>query len=130
MPPYLGNPRGPRQTTIGGPKFAALSNAWLAYVATCSDRSKSVHRLHQKYTTRTFSTRLDTEFLYTGLLIGKFVYIAPNHISIADSKELGVVWGHGSGTPKSDFYDAFVSLRPSWFTGESASAFDSCIRLI
>ncbi|KAF8594780.1 cytochrome P450 monooxygenase pc-bph [Ceratobasidium sp. AG-I] len=100
--PYLRDPHNLRRTSIGGPKLAALSNAWLAYVAARGDRSESVHRLHQKY--------------------GKFVRIAPNHVSIADHKALEVVYAHGSGTLKSDFYDAFVSIRPSLFTTRDRAA--------
>ena len=34
--------------------------------------------------------------------------IAPNNISIADPDALPVVYGHGTGTVKSSFYDSFV----------------------
>ena len=39
---------------------------------------------------------------------GTFVRIAPNNISIADPDALPVVYGHGTGTVKSSFYDSFV----------------------
>lgn len=40
---------------------------------------------------------------------GKFVRIAPNHISINDADALPLVYGHGNGTLKPEFYDAFVA---------------------
>ncbi|CAE6453718.1 unnamed protein product [Rhizoctonia solani] len=93
--PYLGDPHRLRRNTIAGPKLAALSNAWLAYVASRGDRSQVVHELHQKY--------------------GKLVRIAPNHVSVADPKALEVIYAHGNGTLKTEFYDAFVSIRPGLF---------------
>lgn len=40
---------------------------------------------------------------------GKFVRIAPNHVSIADHQALNQVYGHSTATLKSDFYDAFAA---------------------
>ncbi|CEL61258.1 hypothetical protein RSOLAG1IB_09880 [Rhizoctonia solani AG-1 IB] len=40
-------------------------------------------------------------------LIGTFVRLGPNHISIADPDALEVVYGYGAGVLKSDFYYAF-----------------------
>ena len=48
--------------------------------------------------------------------IGPIVRLAPNYVSIADADALNAVYGHGTGAPKSDFYDAFVSIRPGLFT--------------
>ncbi|KAF8594779.1 cytochrome P450 monooxygenase pc-bph [Ceratobasidium sp. AG-I] len=93
--PYIRDEHGYRRKSIGGPKLAALSNAWLAYVSARGDRSQAVHKLHQKY--------------------GRIVRIAPNHISIVDPKALEVVYAHGNGTLKSEFYDAFVSIAPGLF---------------
>ncbi|KAG8737497.1 hypothetical protein FRC12_017143 [Ceratobasidium sp. 428] len=100
--PYFLDPHNLRRSTIQGPKLAAISNAWLAYVAARGDRSREVHRLHQRY--------------------GRLVRIAPNHISIADPKALEVVYAHGSGTLKSNFYDAFVSIRPGIFSTRDRAA--------
>ncbi|CAE6539806.1 unnamed protein product, partial [Rhizoctonia solani] len=93
--PYLTDPHGLRRSTIAGPKLAALSNAWLAHVTSRGDRSQAVHELHRKY--------------------GKLVRIAPNHVSVADPKALVVIYAHGNGTLKTEFYDAFVSIRPGLF---------------
>jgi benzoate 4-monooxygenase len=41
---------------------------------------------------------------------GTFVRIGPNEISIASPDALPLVYAHGGGSLKSDFYDAFVSL--------------------
>ena len=48
--------------------------------------------------------------------IGPIVRLAPNYVSIAHPDALNAVYGHGTGATKSDFYDAFVSIRPSIFT--------------
>ncbi|KAI0634825.1 cytochrome P450 monooxygenase pc-bph [Trametes polyzona] len=48
-----------------------------------------------------------------------FVRIAPNHLSIADPDALPIVYGHGNGTLKSDFYDAFVSIQRGLFNTRS-----------
>ena len=50
---------------------------------------------------------------------GTFVRIAPNHLSIADPDALQIVYGHGTGTLKSDFYDAFVSIQRGLFNTRS-----------
>jgi benzoate 4-monooxygenase len=46
---------------------------------------------------------------------GPVVRIAPNHVSIADPTALPIVYAHGNGALKSDFYDAFVSIRRGLF---------------
>lgn len=40
---------------------------------------------------------------------GTFVRIGPNEISIASPEALPIVYAHGNGALKSDFYDAFVA---------------------
>ena len=42
--------------------------------------------------------------------------LGPNHVSIADPDALQIVYAHGSGTSKSDFYDAFVSIHRGIFS--------------
>ena len=61
---------------------------------------------------------MDTILILTtlwGTDAGTFVRIAPNHLSISDPDALQIVYGHGTGTLKSDFYDAFVSIRRGLF---------------
>ena len=41
--------------------------------------------------------------------------IAPNHLSIADPGALQIVYAHGNGSLKSNFYDAFVSITRGLF---------------
>ena len=41
--------------------------------------------------------------------------IAPNHVSIADPDALQIVYAHGNGSLKSNFYDAFVSIQRGLF---------------
>jgi benzoate 4-monooxygenase len=43
------------------------------------------------------------------------VRIAPNHVSIAAPDALPVVYAHGNGALKSNFYDAFVSIQRGLF---------------
>ncbi|KAI0824804.1 cytochrome P450 monooxygenase pc-bph [Trametes gibbosa] len=82
-----------------GPFFAKFSDLWLSKVAAGRHRSERVHELHEKY--------------------GTFVRIAPNHLSIAHPDALPYVYGHGNGTLKSDFYDAFVSIQRGVFNTRS-----------
>lgn len=70
-----------------GPRSAGYTCLWLAKQARYGKRSEIVHEQHLKH--------------------GKFVRIAPNEISIADPAALPIVYAHGNGSIKSDFYDAF-----------------------
>ena len=47
--------------------------------------------------------------------------MAPNHLSISDPDALQVVYGHGTGTLKPNFYDAFVSIGRGLFNTRSRS---------
>ena len=49
------------------------------------------------------------------MIVGKIVRLAPNHVSIAEPDALGVVYAHGNGALKSQFYDAFVSIKRGVF---------------
>ncbi|KAF8743050.1 Cytochrome P450 monooxygenase, partial [Rhizoctonia solani] len=117
--PYLLDPHNYRRPTIKGPWLNALSDAWLAHAAAQGDRSERVHEMHKKYGTYLPSpssppwstSRAKTEWVR----IGKFVRLAPNHISIADPEALQIVYAHGNGTLKTEFYDAFVSIRRGLF---------------
>ncbi|CAD6905986.1 unnamed protein product [Tilletia controversa] len=74
---------------IPGPLLAKFSNLWLILTAKGGQRSLQVHELHKKH--------------------GKFVRLAPNHISIADPDALHPVYGHSTKTLKAEFYDAFAA---------------------
>ncbi|KAF2705103.1 cytochrome P450 3A3 [Pleomassaria siparia CBS 279.74] len=80
---------------IPSPFPAAFSNLWLLYQARTGKRYLAVDAAHGKY--------------------GKLVRIQPNHVSIADKDAIPVVYGHGGGFLKSDYYDAFVSIRRGLF---------------
>lgn len=88
----------PAFLSIPGPFAAKFTDLWLARQAMRGNRSLVVHEQHKKY--------------------GKFVRIAPNHISIADPAALNQVYGHSTGTLKADFYDAFVSSLGCIVTGQ------------
>ncbi|KAL1609239.1 hypothetical protein SLS59_001603 [Nothophoma quercina] len=80
---------------ISGPFPAAFTNFWLLLQARRGHRYLSVDNAHKKY--------------------GQMVRIQPNHISIADADAIPIIYGHGSGMLKSEFYDAFVSIRRGLF---------------
>lgn len=48
-------------------------------------------------------------------MLGTFVRLAPDHVSIASHEAIPIVYGHGTGFLKADFYDAFVSIRRGLF---------------
>ena len=50
------------------------------------------------------------------MFLGPFVRLAPNHLSIADPDALAIIYGHGNGALKSEFYDAFVSIGRGVFS--------------
>lgn len=91
--PYVLDPYGFRK--YPGPFPAALSKLWIARQAGNGNRYEVVHDQHKKH--------------------GKFVRIAPDHVSIADHNAITEVYGHGNGFIKTEFYDAFVSIRRGLF---------------
>ncbi|KAL1411303.1 hypothetical protein Q8F55_002254 [Vanrija albida] len=86
---------------IPGPLAAKLSNVWLFSTARRGVRSRTIHDLHQR--------------------LGPLVRIQPNHVSIVDEDAVKVIYGHGSGLPKADYYDAFLTVnsRPGIFSTRS-----------
>jgi benzoate 4-monooxygenase len=81
--PWLVDPYGIRD--VPGPFLAKFSDLWLGRVAALGHRSEVVHKLHAMY--------------------GPLVRIAPNHVSIADPTALQIVYAHGNGALKSNFYE-------------------------
>ncbi|KAK2594363.1 hypothetical protein QQS21_007923 [Conoideocrella luteorostrata] len=80
---------------IPSPFGAQFTNFWLLSVCRRGHRYKTVDEYHAK--------------------LGKVIRIQPNHVSIADETAIPVVYGHGNGFLKSEFYDAFVSIRRGLF---------------
>ncbi|KAK7431850.1 hypothetical protein QQZ08_001468 [Neonectria magnoliae] len=80
---------------LPSPFPAQFSNLWLLYVCRRGVRYSVMHKLHQQ--------------------LGPVIRIAPNHVSIADDEAIPVIYGHGNGFLKSEFYDAFVSIRRGLF---------------
>lgn len=80
---------------IPAPFPAQFTNLWLLYTARRGKRHFIVDDIHRK--------------------LGPVVRIQPNHISIADDDAIQIIYGHGNGFLKSDFYDAFVSIRRGLF---------------
>ncbi|KAJ1302079.1 hypothetical protein OPQ81_000912 [Rhizoctonia solani] len=84
--PYLLDPYDYRRR-FSGPWSASLTNAWMSSVVKSGKSYEALLELHKKY--------------------GTFVRIGPNHISIADPDALDVVYKHGNGLLKSDYYEMF-----------------------
>lgn len=80
---------------IPGPFAAKFSNLWLLLQARQGKRYLSVNEAHERY--------------------GKLVRVQPDHVSIADETAIPIVYGHGNGFLKSDYYDAFVSIQRGLF---------------
>ncbi|KAF8652364.1 hypothetical protein AX16_004394 [Volvariella volvacea WC 439] len=91
--PWILDPHGIR--LYPGPWLAKYSDLWLGWVSRNGHRSEVVHGMHQRY--------------------GPFVRIAPNHVSIAHPDALNLIYAHGNGALKSNFYDAFVSIQRGVF---------------
>jgi benzoate 4-monooxygenase len=90
--PYL---RAWQIRSIPSPFPASFTNLWLLYQCRRGRRYLAVDALHKKY--------------------GKLVRIQPHHISIADASAIPIIYGHGNGLLKSEYYDAFVSIRRGLF---------------
>ncbi|KAF2013100.1 cytochrome P450 [Aaosphaeria arxii CBS 175.79] len=81
--------------SIPAPFPAAFTNLWLLWQCRKGVRYLSVDAAHKKY--------------------GTLVRIQPNHVSIADADAIPHIYGHGNGFLKSEYYDAFVSIRRGLF---------------
>ncbi|KMU78692.1 cytochrome P450 3A31 [Coccidioides immitis RMSCC 3703] len=84
---------------IPSPFAAGFSNLWLLYQCRRGKRYQAVHDAHKKY--------------------GKLVRIQPDHVSVADADAIQTIYGHGNGFLKSEYYDAFVSIRRGLFNTRS-----------
>ncbi|BDD62610.1 hypothetical protein MPDQ_007305 [Monascus purpureus] len=84
-----------RDIPSAGGGLAAFTNLWLLYQARKGRRYLAVDEAHKKY--------------------GKMVRIQPNHVSVADDAAINAIYGHGNGFLKTEFYDAFVSIRRGLF---------------
>lgn len=100
LAPWLIDPHGIRG--IPGPLIAKFSDAWLGWAAAGGHRSEVVHEIHKKY--------------------GPVVRLAPNHVSVAHPSALQIVYAHGNGSLKSNFYDAFVSIQRGLFNTRDRAA--------
>ncbi|KAL7006345.1 hypothetical protein EMMF5_003998 [Cystobasidiomycetes sp. EMM_F5] len=87
--PFFLDPYGLRK--YPAPGLAAFTDFWLVYQTRLGRRFQVLDEAHRKY--------------------GKYVRISPRHLSIADPDALQTVYGHGTGTMKPVFYDAFVGLK-------------------
>lgn len=109
--PFLADPHSVRG--YPGPLLARFSDIWLGWVAARGHINADIHNAHRKYGVCT------CDHMHTLLMIlscppGKFVRLAPNHVSISDSTALQAIYAHSSGhgtSLKSAFYGAFVPFN-------------------
>ncbi|KAJ4327134.1 hypothetical protein N0V84_002396 [Fusarium piperis] len=80
---------------IPAPFPAQFSNLWLLYMTRRGKRYIVMDKLHKE--------------------LGPVIRIQPNHASIADDAAIPIIYGHGNGFLKSEYYDAFVSIRRGLF---------------
>jgi benzoate 4-monooxygenase len=80
---------------IPAPFPAQFTNLWLLSVCRRGKRYLIMDEMHKK--------------------LGPVVRIQPDHVSIADDEAIQAIYGHGNGFLKSQFYDAFVSIRRGLF---------------
>ncbi|RYC62791.1 hypothetical protein CHU98_g3423 [Xylaria longipes] len=80
---------------IPAPFPAQFTNWWLLYACRRGKRYLVVDEVHKK--------------------LGTLVRIQPHHVSIADDEAIQIIYGHGNGFLKSEFYDAFVSIKRGLF---------------
>lgn len=81
--------------SIPAPFPAQFTNWWLLYACRRGKRYLIVDEIHKK--------------------LGPVVRIQPHHVSIADDEAIPIIYGHGNGFLKSEFYDAFVSIKRGLF---------------
>ncbi|KAJ5299697.1 cytochrome P450 [Penicillium atrosanguineum] len=79
---------------IPGPLLGKFSSLWIVLQCRFAKRSESVLKQHKKH--------------------GKFVRIAPNHVSISTREALETIYGHNSGFAKGPFYED-KSVEPVLF---------------
>ncbi|TRX92247.1 hypothetical protein FHL15_006862 [Xylaria flabelliformis] len=80
---------------IPAPFPAQFTNWWLLYACRRGKRYLIVDEVHKK--------------------LGPIVRIQPHHVSVADDEAIPIIYGHGNGFLKSEFYDAFVSIKRGLF---------------
>ncbi|KAI0860248.1 cytochrome P450 [Xylaria cubensis] len=80
---------------IPAPFPAQFTNWWLLYACRRGKRYLIVDEAHKK--------------------LGPIVRIQPHHVSVADDEAIPIIYGHGNGFLKSEFYDAFVSIKRGLF---------------
>ncbi|KAI9720695.1 MAG: hypothetical protein M1828_005575 [Chrysothrix sp. TS-e1954] len=97
--PYL---RNASIRSIPGPPLASISNLWLLLQCRRASRYLAVDAAHKRY--------------------GTLVRIQPDHVSVADDAAIPLIYGHGNGFLKADFYDAFVSIHRGLFNVRDRAA--------
>ena len=80
---------------IPAPSLASFTNLWLLLQCRQGKRWLSVDQAHKK--------------------LGTLVRIQPDHVSIASASAIPIIYGHGNGFLKSNYYDVFVSIHRGLF---------------
>lgn len=103
-----------------GPLLARLSDVWLAWHCAHGSINRAVLAAHRTYGVCSLTHSSYPHPRSTSTRTGPVVRISPTQISVADVSALQLIYGHGSGAPKSESYDAFSGLGiPSIFTTRS-----------
>lgn len=103
-----------------GPPLARFSDVWLAWHCARGSINRAVLEAHRTYGAYSLPHMPYAHSRSTSTCTGPVVRISPTQISVADVSALQPIYGHGSGAPKAESYDAFSGLgRPSIFTTRS-----------
>lgn len=121
--PYLADPHGIR--SYPGPFVARFSKLWLARLAMEGRTATALRKAHEEYGTLALSQPNARTLLnpLSAILVGPFVRISPDEVSIAHPEALHTIYAHSSGAIKSPMYDAFAVLG-----GTARSAFNTTPR--
>ena len=74
---------------VPGPKMYAVTKWWMVWTNFTNKRTKTIHKLHQKY--------------------GPVVRVGPNELAFSGEEPMKVIYGAGTVFSKPEFYNLFVA---------------------
>jgi hypothetical protein len=77
---------------VPGPKMYAVTKWWMVWTYFTNKRTKTIHKLHQKY--------------------GPVVRVGPNELVFSGQEPMKVIYGAGAVFSKTEFYNLFVAYSP------------------